>query len=63
MDSLKTQLDDLRAKAEKDITEILQGFSDKTGYVPTSINVDIVDVSTNKETAFIVDKIDLAFGR
>jgi len=65
MITLKTQLDDLRTKAEKDITSILQEFVSKTGYVPNIINVNVVDVSSvgDYEKQFIVSNIDLAYGK
>ena len=65
MDTLKKQLDDIRSDAEKRITEILQEFVSKTGYVPLTINVSVMDITRVEDAGHIytVNKVDLSYGQ
>ncbi|MES0444965.1 MAG: hypothetical protein ABUJ92_00330 [Desulfobacterales bacterium] len=66
MTTLKIQLDELRRQAENDINKILKSFADVSGYVPTQINVSVVDrpaMGGKRPVFHIISRIDLAYGK
>ena len=64
MSTLRKQLDELRWEYSHKITDLLQEFVDRTGYVPITIKVKAVEATTPSDTEqkYIIDTIDLGLG-
>ena len=64
MATLRKELDDLRWEYSHKITDLLQEFVDRTGYVPTTIHINAVNTTDlgDPEPKYVINPIDMGLG-